>query len=179
MTYTLAAIKTFTGREGYGLNANVMRDGKRIATVIDSGNGGEMSVYFDGATREEKDANEKAFYAFTKADYDQRDGHAKWVESMKQYGADVAAQSAHAIAENWINRMADLHASRKRLARLSKTQTLFIVKGEKKGTMRTLKQPYSPAAEAWIRNKYGAQVGVILNATDEASMSAFLADTDE
>jgi len=45
-TYELKAIKEFTGRDGYGLNANLYRDGKKIASIIDHGDGGILSFEF-------------------------------------------------------------------------------------------------------------------------------------
>jgi hypothetical protein len=38
--YTLKAIKTFTGREGYGFNANLYKGGKKIGMVRDMADGG-------------------------------------------------------------------------------------------------------------------------------------------
>lgn len=36
---SVASVKTFKGREGYGINANLYFDGKKRAEVIDSGKG--------------------------------------------------------------------------------------------------------------------------------------------
>lgn len=38
--YTVSKVKTFRGREGYGFNAELLRDGSPIAFVIDEANGG-------------------------------------------------------------------------------------------------------------------------------------------
>jgi len=38
--YAVSKVKTFRGREGYGFNAELLRDGSPIAFVIDEANGG-------------------------------------------------------------------------------------------------------------------------------------------
>ena len=40
MKYELKAVKTFRGMEGQGFNANLYRDGKKVALVMDSAHGG-------------------------------------------------------------------------------------------------------------------------------------------
>ncbi|GEM_PF-2820841 len=42
--FTLKGVKTFLGREGYGVNATLYYEGKKVAFLLDSGNGGELSV---------------------------------------------------------------------------------------------------------------------------------------
>jgi hypothetical protein len=49
------------------------------------------------------------------------------------------------------------------LKRNSKRNTLFMLKGEEKKGYRTVKAPYSPEVEAFIKKKYGEQVKTIIN----------------
>ena len=42
--FTIKGLKTFTGREGYGINANLYHKGKKVAFLLDSGNGGCLDV---------------------------------------------------------------------------------------------------------------------------------------
>lgn len=49
--FSLQAVKTFKGMEGHGFNANLMVKGKKIAEIIDSGNGGEMNIHYIGQSR--------------------------------------------------------------------------------------------------------------------------------
>lgn len=44
--YTVNAIKTFTGMEGHGFNANLLRDGVKVAEVIDDASGGPVSIHW-------------------------------------------------------------------------------------------------------------------------------------
>ncbi len=58
-TIELKNIKTFQGRDGYGLNANLYLNGEKIAFVLDEGNGGEMRLQALGNTAEEMHENTK------------------------------------------------------------------------------------------------------------------------
>ena len=40
--YTINALKSFVGREGYGFNCNLLRNGKKVAFVQDMADGGEI-----------------------------------------------------------------------------------------------------------------------------------------
>ncbi len=42
--YSVKSVKTFDGMEETGFNANLYRGSKKIASVIDSGDGGETNV---------------------------------------------------------------------------------------------------------------------------------------
>jgi hypothetical protein len=46
-TFELKAIKEFKGDEGYGMNANLYRNGTKVASIIDHGDGGILSFSFD------------------------------------------------------------------------------------------------------------------------------------
>jgi len=46
MTYSLKNVKTFRGMEGQGFNATLYRDGQRIGTVDDAGQGGCLDFHF-------------------------------------------------------------------------------------------------------------------------------------
>ena len=52
--YTVNKIKTFKGNEGYGYNAVLCCDGKRIADAIDDASGGPLDLRFDDADQERR-----------------------------------------------------------------------------------------------------------------------------
>lgn len=54
MGLELKAVKTFIGSDGYGLNANLYYKDKKVAFVLDEGNGGELMVYFADKDKQEK-----------------------------------------------------------------------------------------------------------------------------
>lgn len=63
MGLELKGVKTFMGMEGYGLNANLYLNGKKVAFVLDEGNGGELSISFtDNTKRDEVFAIAQKYY---------------------------------------------------------------------------------------------------------------------
>ena len=49
--FSIKAIKTFVGREGYGINANLYYNNKKVAFLLDSGNGGCLDIDWDYVLR--------------------------------------------------------------------------------------------------------------------------------
>lgn len=62
--YSVTGIKSFRGREGYGFNANLHRDGRKVAFVMDEADGGELRYEWAG-----KDAATRAADQQALADY--------------------------------------------------------------------------------------------------------------
>jgi hypothetical protein len=54
MGLELKAVKTFLGSDGYGLNANLYLNGKKVAFVLDEGRGGESEVTFTDKSKEDE-----------------------------------------------------------------------------------------------------------------------------
>ena len=44
--FSVKSVKTFMGREGHGVNANIYFKNQKIGDVIDSGNGGELNINY-------------------------------------------------------------------------------------------------------------------------------------
>lgn len=42
--YSVKAIKSFRSRNGYGYSCNLLRDGKKVAEILEEGRGGEMRI---------------------------------------------------------------------------------------------------------------------------------------
>ena len=45
--FSIKSLKTFVGREGYGINANLYYNNKKVAFLLDSGNGGCLDIDWD------------------------------------------------------------------------------------------------------------------------------------
>ncbi|KAI4453244.1 s-adenosylmethionine synthetase [Holotrichia oblita] len=61
--YELKKVETWTGREGYGLNADIYCDGKKVGAVTDDASGGEVDLEFVSQPEKDKinEAAEKYF----------------------------------------------------------------------------------------------------------------------
>ena len=74
--YSVSGVKSFRGREGYGFNANLHRDGRKVAFVIDEADGGMLRFEWHGKDAATRAADEQALadYCATLAPVDV-DGH--------------------------------------------------------------------------------------------------------
>jgi hypothetical protein len=165
-TYAVSNIKTFTGREGYGLNATITRDGRAVAFVLDDASGGEVRVDFRNplqtprsfqlTTNEDALAEQQQALAFAEEWYAGiDDGERKAIGPCR---------TPHNCLVAWVNEQVDAHETRKQFDRAAKKTTLFRLKGDHKDKWRTLvKAPYSPAVQAFLDKKYGAQIDRVYN----------------
>lgn len=176
-TYTLNGIKTFRGRNGFGLNANLLWEGTKVARILDEGNGGEMRIDWLGSCRAGSNALEATFMLFAREQYERDGGNAGYLARMKAFGlqhlADTGLRDDRSKAEHWINAYADREQIRVKLRRWCKTKTVFGLLDEP-GQYHTLTAPYSPAGEQFIRRKYADRVKFIVNPCDDTSIEAAL-----
>ena len=52
--FQVKGVKTFTGREGYGINANLYYENKKVAFLLDSGNGGMLDIDWNWGSKDDK-----------------------------------------------------------------------------------------------------------------------------
>lgn len=153
--YSLRRVKTFRGREGSGLNAELLRDGKVVAFITDEGNGGMM--WFDWTDRMHgKSAEEDLFKAFVPPDPDDKDDEAQ---------GKLSPETIKAFAmEQWVNKTVDDLLNAKRFKRMCKTKTLFQV-GANVGSEEffVIKGPYLPHVKEHLERKYAGQKLRIIN----------------
>lgn len=136
-TYTISAVKTFQGMDGQGFNANINRDGKKVALAIDEGCGGGYLFHFDD--RSEHDAFD-AFCAdwLTKNPPRYLGLTEKQIEVIKA-GKNKVKDSWIDGPEEWISRELDRHETIKRMKRTLARTTIFVVKGS--DNLKTMKGP--------------------------------------
>lgn len=121
--YTLKGVKTFRGRDGYGLNAKLCRDGKEVAFLLDEGCGGMLN--FDWYDRMHgKSVEEDLFKAFI-----ERERARIPSDKVDEHGMN---EREHFGGEMWVNILVDSMANAKRMKSLCKTKTCYQV-GEQIG----------------------------------------------
>lgn len=155
MNYTVRKVKSFRGMEGFGMNAELLKDGKPVAFVIDEGNGGEMNfewydhkaprvevngIGFGGETIKFKGTPEEAdLYAFcatippTPSEYEWNKGN------MNYTTPDIYIEGLVAAVEE-----------QQRLKKAAKTKTMFTVNGVE----YSINAPYTPAIKVHLEAKY-------------------------
>lgn len=150
--YTLRKVKTFRGMDGEGLNAELCRDGKPVAFVMNEGSGG--MTHFDWLDRKHgKSSEEDLFGAF--------------ISEEKQKADDTRTDELgntdkhYFDGEIWVHNTVDRMLNDKRFRRLCKTNIVFQV-GAKigSGEFQSVK---GLDLRAHIEKKYKGQKVRILN----------------
>lgn len=139
--YSVKNIKTFTGREGKGFNATLYRDGIKIALVIDSANGGELSFQWDNhADRKE----ERLLEAYCKS--------LPQIEFWKDSGL------FDQTPELYISALVENFGFRKKMKNQLQKRTIFLTDGH----LREYNRPYTQDIQEQIKKTFPD--AVILNA---------------
>lgn len=163
-TYTVGQIKSFQGREGYGFNANLYRDGKKVAFVYDDASGGMFHYDWLAKDRAQATAEEAAFAAAAKA------------QPQIDLGPEVvngAGVMLDCDPDTYMARLVDEAETTKKVRSLLKRRVLIAVGG----VIRQSKTAPTPALIAAFAKKYPE--GIILNTLPEAEAVALVIKTDE
>lgn len=153
MNYHLKGIKTWNGTDGGGFEATLYLDKKKIATVMNEGSGGCDHYRF--FNRED----EKPFETFAAEWYEKSDAKTEWVNLTKKHGGDEDPGMEYKMT-SWIWDFIGSKELEKRLKRISKTKTLFRLKGDAKDEWRSL-NALGDRAVQWLAKKYGEQLETI------------------
>jgi hypothetical protein len=100
--YSVTGIKSFRGREGYGFNATLHRDGRKVAFVIDEANGGCFRYEWLGKDVATRQADEQALadYCATLPPIDISDAKVNCVGVTMPQDADMFLATIVEDAEN-------------------------------------------------------------------------------
>ncbi len=139
--YTVTKVRSFRGRDGYGFNTDLMKDGIKIAFVIDEGCGG--CLHYEWADLMEKDALNK---------------HIKTLPKVKSPCGEMTVD-----IDLFVSRLVDVYEAEKKLKRLCKTKTLFRLKTDNEGTYRVIARRFDAAVKEFLLKKYGDNLGEIAN----------------
>jgi len=141
--YEVKSVKTFMGTEGYGYNCNLYRDGKKVAEVIDSADGGAVTFYWEA----EGEAEAFSQYARTLPPID-----------MSKFGmADVPQD-----IETAIGALVDEYENTKRLKTLCAKNWVYKFKNHKADEIVCFKKNH-PEIRKVIETKYEDQIVECIN----------------
>lgn len=156
--YSLKKVKSFRGTDGHGFNADLMKDGKKVAFVYDMADGGPMS--FEWMDRE------NGFVPFEVKGYEGKPFVRKVTNEEREFLLYVAAQGEDGLEPEAmvVAKMLDAMEQEKDLKKACKKNTLYRLKGDAPGKWRAVNAPYSdPRVKPFLASKYGASVEEILN----------------
>lgn len=159
--YSVKNVKSFEGREGLGYNCTLYCGKQRVATVIDSANGGEaqfrwldhdapaVEVTYDcyGRTVTRKATpNEAAFLNFIKG------------KTYEAYGSTYNYDGSAYVAK-----LVDDFEATKQFKRWCRKKTVFRVKGDAPDRWRTISVMYREDIKQELERRYGDQLEEVLN----------------
>jgi hypothetical protein len=150
--YEIRKFKSFRGMEGLGFDLDLHRDGRRVATVLDGGNGGMVDFRF--VSDDELGRFTQAALAHAAANPDPDDG----IRNPEDKRALSCSR------EVLIGAMADALETERRFRRACKTKTMAQV-GDEIGSDQFLvfRKPFSPEVKAAIVAKYPGKRVLFLN----------------
>jgi len=142
MGYTVKAVKSFVGREGYGFSCSLWLDGKRIGTVTDTAGGGMVDFYLNQGEKEKLDAHCRTL------------SQARKPSTMMPKGIDT---DCDIFVTNLVEAVEQDQARKKQKAQVKrwcKTQTVYRLKGDKEGSYRIVTTVYSAGVKKYLEAKY-------------------------
>jgi len=164
--YSVRKVKSFRGNEGLGFNAELCRDGKPVAYVMDDAGGGmyrwewydreapRTKVSVGGLCGGEHERNATPEEARLLA-------HVRTLP--KEESEWDKGMSYPVNDEIFVGGLVDDYENDRRLRRVCKTKVLFRLEGDKEGEYRTVKAAYDERTKAWMKATYGDAVVEVLN----------------
>lgn len=172
MNYHLKGLKTFNGMEGGGYECNIYRDKVKVGTAMNEGSGGDDHFHF--TSREEETAFQDAAGKW----YETSRSKTEWESWCKENSMSLDVRPQHKM-ESWVSETMSGMEEQKRLKRLSKTKTLFRLKGDEAGVWRTIGEVGQRVVDHIVKKHgenveriFGAQMPSILG-TATTAPSAF------
>lgn len=133
--YSVKNVKTFTGREGYGMNASLYKDGKRLGMVRDMANGGEFDYDFDWKHVEELEEFANKYLKEHPVIFNGK--------PMDYGGRDV-----------FVDQMIEEFEIEKQHRSWCRKNIVFRLKGDPQDSWRTMKGPASPTMHDYVQRHY-------------------------
>lgn len=150
MDYLIKGLKTFNGMEGGGYECSIYRGKVKVGTAMNEGSGG--SDFFHFTSREEEATFQEAAAKW----YETSRSKVEWEGWCKENSISLDVSAQHKM-ESWVSETMSSMEEQKRFKRLSKTKTLFRLKGDEEGVWRTIGQ-VGPRVIDHIVKHYGANV---------------------
>lgn len=150
MEYALKNVKTFKGMEGAGgFNANLYKDNKKVAEVIDDDSGGPILFHFDDSA--------------------EREAYTSFVSKLTYFCNYSKELVAHNV-DTYTARMVDAFLLKKQLTRVMKNKVVFLHNGEMSSVRKD--ERYPQKQQEFLKKKYHGAVFLTTENFDEFCRNA-------
>jgi len=164
-TYSVKNVKSFQGREGYGFNCTLYRDGKKVGSCIDDASGGEMYPVSWDAKVDRKE--------------EQRLLNAHIGTLPKVASSFGDGKMTLTIDEGWfVTELVNQFEKQKEVRKVQRqcsTKTLFRTPTMEKGSYSWYKVPYNERVAKFVREKQGKDVEIFNEVFAEGKIPSVLA----
>ena len=140
--YTVKAVKSFQGREGYGYECSLYRDGKKVGRVVDTANGGMVDFYLNDGEEEILDA---------------------YCKTLPKWKSQFDGKMNDTDADMFIGRLVDEYENEKRFKRICRTKTVVKMTTDEDGSYSTFKCKFTPEIKQKIIERYGDKIVEFVN----------------
>ena len=156
--YSVKNVKSFMGREGYGFECSLYRDGKKIGTVTDTANGGMTDFYLD--SKEEEDRLD-AYCATLPARVSEIPAEPPM--RNQPYTGKMETITIEMSRDIFIAGLVDEYETNKKLKRYCKTQTLYRLHSDKDDSHWVIGIKYTEKVKQQLQDKHGSDLKEIIN----------------
>lgn len=153
--YTIKGFKSINGMEGLAYNFNLCRNGKKVASVHDDGNGGPLRVYWNDIT------DPKEVFETSKGEQWRMTPEQHLL--FKQLSEDEPIESPYIHEETFIAKLVDQYLNEKHEKQLCKKGTLVRLKGDKGNEWRLFKCKFTSMVKQELVKEFGDKIEVVLN----------------
>jgi hypothetical protein len=164
--YQVKNVKSFQGRQGYGYECSLYRGGKRVAKVVDTASGGEVDFYWEDSkeTRVDVTVHGCSDRVCTFKATPEEKILLEHVGPMFYEEPSFDGKPMRLGIDGFLAQLVDKFEEMKQYKAWCRKGTVFRLKGDKEGSWRILRIPYSnPRAKKCLDDKYGKKVEEILN----------------
>lgn len=150
--YSVKNVKSFQGREGYGFECSLYRDGKKIGTVTDTANGGCYDFYLKG----NEDTLLNLYCLQLQAEAIEEDAE-QWEKDLYPLGRFIDP-------ETLVGRLVSEYENTQRLRRKCRTLTLFTLHSDDApNNMWVIGMKCDDKMRKHLKDKHGDNLKEIIN----------------
>ncbi len=160
--YSVKNVKTFRGRDGDGYNANLYRGKKKIAFIIDEGNGGEIHIDWmpDQTPHDTNNEKWKIWRELKNAEIHLLETHMANLP-LCENSIDHSSYPVDAFIfiEDCVNKFY-MDKDIKKMKKMCLTKTLFRHSNNRRGEYITRDAEYDSRIKAELKNRYGNDIEI-------------------
>lgn len=161
--YSVKKVKTFMGHEGGGYNADLYRGKKKVATVIDQGDGGEPYIYWVDVEAKivpitiTNHKDEKCTFHGTPEQKLFKE-HLETLPLQKEFDMELR------VSDDWfLSALVEAYEEGEQLRKWCKKKTVLKLNGQGDGEYSVLPQPYDHNQKASWEKVMGDKLVEIIN----------------